>query len=84
MSSPNCSSVENVSWPFAPRTTSWHGGKRRRQRRRLFRACLSDSQGSFSAKFKGDNTTTGQKKSLDTHNRCTACLLSGIGRGGEE
>jgi hypothetical protein len=80
MSSPNCSSVENVSWPFAPRTTSWHGGNRRR----LFRACLSDSQRSFSAKFKGDNTTTGKKKSLDTHNRCTACLLGGIGREGEE
>jgi hypothetical protein len=84
MSSPNCSSVENVSWPFAPRTTSWHGGKKRRRRRRMFRACLSDSQRSFSAKFKGDNTATGKKKSLDTHNRCIACLLGGIGREGEE
>jgi hypothetical protein len=83
MSSPNCSSVENVSWPFATRTTSWHGGKRRR-RRRLFRACLSDSQRSFFAKFKGDNTTTGKNKSLDTHNRCTACLLGGIGMEGED
>jgi hypothetical protein len=66
MSSPNCSSVENVSWPFAPRTTSWHGGNRRRRRSRLFRACFSDSQRSFSLNFKGDNTTTG-KKNLWTH-----------------
>ncbi len=63
MSSPNCSSVENVSWPFAPRTTSWHGGKRRR-RRRLFRACLSGSQRSFSAKLTRISGHTQQVHSL--------------------